>query len=150
MNGNPPQSSNPKLKHSHFTGSYRIYFKDTDTGGVVYHARYIEILEMGRSDWFRALGYSVKALLEKQGLAFPVYELKINYLAPAFLEDLLILELKLEKVQGAKMFFRYVLSNENKITVAEATTTNVLVNIKKSWRPVAVAKTFPLLAKKLG
>ena len=68
----------------------RVYFHDTDAGGVVYHASYIHFLERARTEWMRdRCGYSNGGMLREFGAVFVVRSLKINYLRPALLDDLL-------------------------------------------------------------
>ena len=69
----------------------RVYYEDTDAGGVVYHATYLGFLERGRCEFLRARGLSV-AELDRQGVVFPVLRLEIDYRAPALLDDLLRVE----------------------------------------------------------
>lgn len=70
---------------------FRIYYEDTDAGGVVYHARYLGFFERGRTEFFRERGLSV-SLLAEQGQVFPVVRLEIDYRAPAVLDDLVRVE----------------------------------------------------------
>jgi acyl-CoA thioester hydrolase len=69
----------------------RIYYEDTDAGGVVYHANYLGYFERGRTEFLRERGLSVATLAE-EGCIFPVIHLELDYLAPAFLDDLLRVE----------------------------------------------------------
>lgn len=66
---------------------FRIYYEDTDAGGVVYHARYLGFFERGRTEFFRERGLSVQKLHE-EGLLFPVVRLEIDFCYPARLDDL--------------------------------------------------------------
>jgi acyl-CoA thioester hydrolase len=66
----------------------RIYFEDTDAGGIVYYANYLRYLERARSDYLRERGLTVRALQE-QGYHIPVIRVEIDYLAPAVLDDLI-------------------------------------------------------------
>jgi acyl-CoA thioester hydrolase len=70
---------------------FRVYYEDTDAGGVVYHATYLGFLERGRCEFIRARDRSV-AELARQGVVFPVARLEIDYRAPAVLDDLLRVE----------------------------------------------------------
>jgi len=65
----------------------RVYYEDTDAGGVVYHARYLGFLERARTEFFRTRGVSVGDLASR-GSLFPVVRLEIDYRAPAVLDDL--------------------------------------------------------------
>jgi len=76
---------------------FRIYYEDTDAGGVVYHARYIAFCERGRTEFFRARGVSVGELAE-QGQIFPVVRLEMDYKAPAVLDDLVRVETEVLEV----------------------------------------------------
>lgn len=66
---------------------FRIYYEDTDAGGVVYNANYLAYFERGRTEFFRERGVSVKELADR-GCVFPVIRLEIDYRAPAVLDDL--------------------------------------------------------------
>jgi acyl-CoA thioester hydrolase len=70
---------------------FRIYYEDTDAGGVVYHARYLAFFERGRTEFFRERGLSVGELASA-GHVFPVVHLEIDYKAPAVLDDLVRVE----------------------------------------------------------
>jgi len=69
----------------------RIYYEDTDAGGVVYHANYLRYLERARSEYLRGYGLSVQEMHDA-GIIFPVVAIEINYRAPAKLDDLLEVE----------------------------------------------------------
>lgn len=69
----------------------RIYYDDTDAGGVVYHANYLRYLERGRTEYLRDRGLSVQ-VMHDEGIIFPVVAIEINYRSPARLDDLLEVE----------------------------------------------------------
>lgn len=69
----------------------RVYYEDTDAGGVVYHSNYLKYFERGRTEYFRDRGFSVGDLA-RQGYVFPVVHLEIDYRAPALHDDLLRVE----------------------------------------------------------
>jgi len=72
-----------------FTHPVRIYWEDTDSGGVVYHARYVAFLERARSEWMRAMGYDQTPLRDKHDLVFVVHAMQLNFHKPARLDDVL-------------------------------------------------------------
>ncbi len=78
----------------------RIYYEDTDAGGVVYYANYLRYLERGRTEFLRARGFSVRKLQE-QGYLIPVMRLEIDYLVPAVLDDLIRVETTVLETTGA-------------------------------------------------
>lgn len=67
----------------------RVYFQDTDAGGVVYHANYLNFMERARTEWLRAHGYSNAGMMKEFGVVFVVRSMKLDYLRPALLDDLL-------------------------------------------------------------
>lgn len=75
---------------SPFLWAARVYWEDTDAGGVVYYANYLRFLERSRSEWLRARGISQRALALDPGLVFAVTALQVRYRAPARLDDLLL------------------------------------------------------------
>lgn len=74
---------------SGFEWPVRIYWEDTDAGGVVYHAQYLAFMERARSEWMRAIGYGQERLRQQYALAFVVRAMNIDFRAPARLDDLL-------------------------------------------------------------
>jgi acyl-CoA thioester hydrolase len=67
----------------------RVYYQDTDAGGVVFHGRYLDFFERARTEWLRQLGFDVRQLAERDGLLFIVRELSVSYMRPAQVDDLL-------------------------------------------------------------
>ena len=84
---------------------YRVYWEDTDAGGVVYHARYLQFLERARSDWLAGLGVSQTELRREQGLIFAVTRMEIEFRKPARLEDELDVFVRVQSVGRARMDF---------------------------------------------
>lgn len=76
---------------------FRIYYEDTDAGGVVYHANYLGYFERGRTEYLRERGLSVRELHE-QGSIFPVVHLEIDYRYPAKLDDLVRIETRVAEL----------------------------------------------------
>jgi acyl-CoA thioester hydrolase len=81
----------------------RIYFEDTDAGGVVYHAQYVKFLERARTEWLRSLGYSNTELEQQHGVLFIVSEINLQFLRPARLDELIevsVVVTELTRVRG--------------------------------------------------
>jgi len=78
----------------------RIYYDDTDAGGVVYHANYLCYMERGRTEFLRERGLSVRAMHD-MGIIFPVVAIEANYRAPARLDDLLEVETQIVAVKNS-------------------------------------------------
>jgi acyl-CoA thioester hydrolase len=70
-----------------FSWPTRVYWEDTDAGGVVYHASYVRFLERARSEWLRARGVAQQRLREQHGILFVVADVELRFLAPARLDD---------------------------------------------------------------
>ena len=94
---------------SSFEWPVRVYYEDTDAGGVVYHTSYIRFLERARTEWLRSLGYSQAKLVDEIGLVFSVVSLEMKYLLPARLDDLLLVRCGVEIGGGASVNFEQVI-----------------------------------------
>lgn len=94
---------------SGFDWPVRVYYEDTDAGGVVYHTSYIRFLERARTEWLRNLGYSQLRLKEEMGLLFSVVSLEIQYRLPARLDDLLLVRSTVNDGGGATVHFEQVI-----------------------------------------
>jgi acyl-CoA thioester hydrolase len=86
-----------------FTFPVRVYWEDTDAGGVVYYASYLRFLERARSEWLRALGVDQARLLREERLQFVVVEANIRYHRPARFDDELAVSVTLESMRGASI-----------------------------------------------
>jgi acyl-CoA thioester hydrolase len=85
----------------------RVYFADTDFSGVVYHARYLEFLERGRSDYLRLSGIHHTELADgKHGerIVWVVRRIEIDFRSPARIDDILTIETRTERISGARIF----------------------------------------------
>jgi acyl-CoA thioester hydrolase len=78
-----------RLNAASFRLSLRVYWEDTDAGGVVFYANYLKFFERARTEWLRALGVGQQTLREATGAIFIVSDTALRYLAPARLDDLL-------------------------------------------------------------
>ena len=76
------------------TLTLRVYWEDTDAGGLVYYANYLKFFERARTEWLRALGIEQQALKEQTGAMFVVADVQVRYLVPARLDDLLRVTVK--------------------------------------------------------
>ena len=89
-----------------FTWPARVYWEDTDGGGIVYYANYLRFLERARTEWLRAQGHSQQALAKDPGILFTVVSLEIEYRAPARLDDELEISCRPEAGGPASLLFR--------------------------------------------
>lgn len=81
----------------------RIYWEDTDAGGIVFHANYLKFFERARTEWLRTLGIGQQALREQSGGMFVLTDAQVRYLAPARLDDELIVTSQLQQAGRASL-----------------------------------------------
>lgn len=86
-----------------FTHPVRVYWEDTDAGGVVYHAQYLAFLERARTEWLRDLGYDQELLRREHDLVFAVRAMSIDFRRPARLDDALRVSVALTACRGASL-----------------------------------------------
>lgn len=98
-----PSESTTAGASSVFSWPVRIYYEDTDAGGIVYHANYLRYFERARTDWLRSLGAVHTELEAQHGLVFVVRDIGIDYAAPARLDDELIVDVHLIEARRASM-----------------------------------------------
>jgi acyl-CoA thioester hydrolase len=100
------------IAHSQSSHRYsvRVYYEDTDAGGVVYHAKYLHYAERARTEALRDAGIPHAKLVEEWHLMFMVHRAEIDYVRPAMLDDLLIVETETMTVGGATVLLRQTVS----------------------------------------
>ncbi len=92
---------------------FRVYYEDTDAGGVVYHANYLRYAERGRTEALRDAGIPHAALVEQFGMMFLVRRAEIDYVRPAMLDDPLVVETETVEVGGATVTLRQAVRGPN-------------------------------------
>ena len=103
-----------------FSLTLRVYWEDTDAGGVVYHASYVRFLERARTEWLRAAGYDQTTLRGRDNLLLVVRAMRLDFLAPARLDDLLTVTVTPVEAKGAGLRCRQsVLQGERLLLTAE-------------------------------
>jgi acyl-CoA thioester hydrolase len=109
----------PTLQPELFVYSFpvRVYFENTDAGGVVYHAEYLRFLERARTEWLRHLGFDHQALAREHGALFVVTSLTIEYLKPARLDDNLSVSVHLESLGKVRCTFVQEVRREDEVLV---------------------------------
>lgn len=90
---------------SEFSWRIRVYYEDTDTGGVVFYANYLKFFERARTEWLRSAGIGQQRLAEKDGVMFVVRSTGVEYHAPAKLDDELKLSVVVERLGTASVQF---------------------------------------------
>lgn len=93
------------INHLDFSWNIRVYYEDTDTGGVVFYANYLKFFERARTEWLRAAGIGQQALAETSRIMFVVKNTAVEYHAPAKLDDELKLTVVIEKLGRVSVHF---------------------------------------------
>jgi len=109
--------------HTHqpsFSIPVRVYYEDTDAGGVVYYANYLRFFERCRTEWMRSAGYGQAQLAEEAGIGFVARKASCEYLKPARLDDLIEVGLSVEKLTRVRVVFRQsVRRGDDELVVGE-------------------------------
>jgi len=138
-------------KHRTFILPVRVYYEDTDAGGVVYHSNYINFFERARTEWLRQLGYELDELVRDEQLIFVVRAVSCEYLRPAIFNDELFVSAEIIEMGNTSIQFEQKVMRVSKetdktedshITLAKGNVTVVSVDSNK-FRPKRLPK--PLL-----
>lgn len=89
-----------------FIWPVRVYYEDTDAGGVVYYANYLKFMERARTEWLRQLGFEQDELRDKEGILFIVRRLSVDYLRPARFNDELLVSATIKQQGRASLTFQ--------------------------------------------
>ena len=93
-------------KPNAFAIAVRVYYEDTDAGGVVYYANYLKFFERCRTEWMREIGHDQSQLAAEAGIVFVARKASCEYLKPARLDDLLLVSLEVERLTRVRVIFR--------------------------------------------
>jgi len=120
----------------------RIYYEDTDAGGVVYHANYIKFAERARTEFLRTLGHQNSDLTRDFGILFVVKHIDVTYAKPAFLDDLLQLDTTISWMKNSSFLMRQTVTRAGEI-IADLHVTLVCVQAStiKPYRIPDVIRT---------
>jgi acyl-CoA thioester hydrolase len=119
-----------------FVFRVRVYYEDTDAGGVVYYANYLKFMERARTEWLESLGFPLASFERAHGVAFVVRRIAIDFLAPARLND--TLEVTVEAVErGASRLVAAQSCRRDGVALADAHVTLACVDTAR-WRPARI------------
>ena len=121
--------------HENFFHKLKVYYEDTDTGGVVYYANYLKFLERARTEALFSIGFSNKKIQEEFGALIIVKSCNIEYKKSAFLEDELTIRSFVKSITKTSFFMNQIITKDEKIIV-EAQVHLVFVN--KSGKPIKI------------
>ncbi|GAB2903076.1 tol-pal system-associated acyl-CoA thioesterase [Paralcaligenes sp. KSB-10] len=125
----------------------RVYYEDTDAGGVVFYANYLKFLERGRTEWLRRLGVDQSELAKREHRMFVVKTVEIQYRKPARLDDLLTVHSKITRLGPASINFRQYAECGGEL-LCESTIQVCCVDTN-TFRPAALTKELRTLLEKV-
>ena len=113
----------------------KVYYEDTDSGGVVYYANYLKFIERARTNLIQELGYSLKLISEKYDCHFVVKNIECNYIQSAKLEDELSIQTKFLKIKKASFELEQIIYREGKAIFESKV---LMVNINSKGKPLKI------------
>ena len=99
----------------HHSMNIRVYYEDTDLGGVVYYANYLRFIERARSEWIRDLGIDQLKMRNEEEAIFVVTKIKADYLSPAYFDDLLTVDTQIKVVSQVRAYFYQNIFREEEV-----------------------------------
>lgn len=127
---------------SHFDWPVRVYYEDTDGGGVVYHSNYLKFMERARTEWLRSLGFDQSELKNKMNVIFVVRNIAIQYLRSACFDDALNVVTTISKTGRSLLVFEQTIYRED-TKLTQATVEVVSINAS-SFKPVSIPESIRL------
>jgi len=119
-----------------FVWPIRVYYEDTDSGGVVYHSNYLNFMERARTEWLRALGFDQTILKDSMGVIIVVHSLSITFKKPAYFNDMLQVNCSLSKVGYSSIEMSQNIQREG-IVLIDAEVKAAFVDAA-TFKPVAI------------
>jgi len=124
------------MSNARFLNKTRVYYEDTDAGGVVFYANYLRFLERARTEWLRKLGFEQDDLMRDSGIVFAVTHVRMDFIKPAKFNDLLDVSVQLLKLGKASITVHQEISRNNEL-LNQADIKLACVN-KDSFAPVRI------------
>lgn len=124
-----------ELKTEPFVWQVRVYFEDTDAGGVVYHSRYLNFFERARTEMLRAMGISQTELRDKHNLIWVVLDINVKFRQAARLDDELLVSAELKWVKGVRQGFTQEMTRKSDGVVVAAAELSAAMLHADSLRP---------------
>ena len=122
-----------------FSLPIRIYFEDTDSGGVVYHSNYLKFMERARTEWLRALGIDQRHLKQDHQIMFVVHRIDIQFKLPARFNDELIVKSELKDIGSSKIESRQMIYRNDEMLI-DANVDIACIDSEK-FKPVRIPPT---------
>lgn len=121
-----------------FVWPVRVYYEDTDAGGVVYNANYLKFMERSRTEWLRTLGYDQIWLRRERGILLAVRRTEIDFMKPAVLDDALSVESQVKPVGKTSLEFTHRVVRDSDGTLCASAIVRVVAIAEEKFRPCAM------------
>jgi len=118
--------------------NFRVYYEDTDAGGVVFYANYLKFIERGRTEYLRDLGFDQGKVTKEKDIVFVVKSLSADYLSPAYLDDVIQVQTNIKSTKNASLVFTQKILNLEKNTVLFNAEVKVVSVLKNNLKPCAI------------
>ncbi|MCY7295144.1 tol-pal system-associated acyl-CoA thioesterase [Alteromonas sp. a30] len=125
-----------KKSGNEFFWQARVYYEDTDAGGIVYHANYLKYMERARTEWLRLFGIEQSTLLE-EGTGLVVKSMEINFLSAAYYDELLSIRSQVVELKRVSVLFEQEIYNTDKKLLLSARVRVASIDLKK-MKPKAI------------
>lgn len=128
----------PRMQPELFVYSFpvRVYFENTDAGGVVYHSEYLKFLERARTEWLRHLGFDHQALAKNHRVVFVVTAAAIDFTRPARLDDTVAVSVRLESLGKVRCVFVQEIRRDDEVLVSAKVTVACVTG--ENFKPVEI------------
>lgn len=126
--------------NNEFNLQVRIYYEDTDAGGVVYHSNYLKFMERARTEWLRHAGFEQDTLIEKKQVLFAVRKISIDYNKPALFNDLLDIKTRIIEQRKVSFIFEQLVFNQAEEMICKAEIKIVCID-SNTLRPKPIPET---------
>ena len=120
-----------------FVWPVRVYYEDTDAGGFVYYANYLKFLERARTEFLRSLGHEQDHLANVHNIRFIVCKVTIEYIKPAYFNELLSVSAKIAGIRKASLLFQQVIHNQKHEQICQAEIKIACID-KSTLKPVTI------------
>ncbi len=131
----------PEIQVNEFVWPVRVYYEDTDAGGVVYYANYLKFMERARTEWLRSLGFEQDELRQEYGMIFAVRQVEVGYHRPARFNDALQVEAVVaDKGRASLTFHQEVIRASDQTLLCSGEIKMACINVM-TMRPTPMPKT---------
>ena len=124
-----------------FSWPVRVYYEDTDSGGVVYYANYLKFMERARTEYLRQLGFEQDELIEKENTLFAVRSINVDYHRPARFNELLEVSAEIIEFKKASMLFKQTIVRQSDQQLLCDGTVRIASLMADSFKPCAIPKS---------